>query len=61
MEPGETFWENGENEAISGTNWSLNWGENVFTGRRRDRPGYVGVPEGGGGSDRSQGTREKEE
>lgn len=33
----------------------------MFTGRRRDRPGYVLVPEGGGGSDRSKGTREKEE
>lgn len=33
----------------------------MFTGRRRDRPGYVVKPEGGGGSDRSNGKRKKEE
>lgn len=33
----------------------------MFTGRRRHRSGYVVVPEEGGGSDRSKGTREKEE
>lgn len=25
----------------------MNWGEIAFTGRRRDRPGYVVAPEGG--------------
>lgn len=33
----------------------------MLSGGRSDRPGYVGVPEGGAGSDRSKGSREKEE